>query len=172
MFSSQSLINEILDAPLGHVDKVLGTGFNCKIDLDLIEQYSSKPGSEFIRKIIVTANNLPLIKAVIKFDKTTLPKHVVSQLLQKRNLIGMILSLNNIPNKKNIISLQEDENKIIRVYQIIYDQIILFEVSEEIRMDYIELVWKELTKKELLKKEGSSDEKFQSFCWEAMGQGW
>ena len=165
--TKNSLIKKILDAPLGHVITVLGNCLNCKIKLDLIEQNTSKPGSEFERKITITANNLPLIKAVIKFDRKILPKHIVSQLLQKRNLIGTILSLNNIPNKKDILSLVEEEKKITRVYQIKYDQIVLFEVSEEIRLDYIDVIRKEFEIKNNIK-----DEKFQSFCWETMGQGW
>lgn len=145
MLSSQfetknSLIQEILDAPLGHVITALGNHLNCKIKMDLIEQNSSKPGIEFERKITVTANNLPLIKAVIKFDKKTLPKHIVSQLLQKRKLVGTILNLNEIPNKKDILFFKVDENKITRVYQIKHDQSTLFEISEEIRLDYIESI--------------------------------
>jgi len=162
-----SLIKEILDAPLGHVVTVLENHLNCKIKLDLIEQNTSKPGSEFERKITITANNLPLIKAVIKFDRKILPKHIVAQLLQKRNLVGTILSLNDIPNKKDIIFLVEEEKKITRVYQIKYDQSIFFEVSEEIRLDYIDVI-----KKEFGIKDNIRDEKFQSFCWETMGQGW
>ncbi len=162
-----SLIKEILDAPLGHVVTVLENHLNCKIKLDLIEQNTSKPGSEFERKITISANNLPLIKAVIKFDRKILPKHIVAQLLQKRNLVGTILSLNDIPNKKDIIFLVEEEKKITRVYQIKYDQSIFFEVSEEIRLDYIDVI-----KKEFGIKDNIRDEKFQSFCWETMGQGW
>ena len=165
--TKDSLVKEILDAPLGYVVTVLRNRLNCKIKLDLIEQNTSKPGSEFERKITITANNLPLIKAVIKFDKKTLPKHIISQLLQKRNLVGTILSLNDIPNKKYTISLVEEEKKINRVYQIKYDQITLFEISEEIRLDYIDVIQKEFEIKDNI-----SDEKFQSFCWETMGQGW
>jgi len=77
------------------------------------------------------------------------------------------LSLNDIPNKKDIIFLVEEEKKITRVYQIKYDQSIFFEVSEEIRLDYIDVI-----KKEFGIKDNIRDEKFQSFCWETMGQGW
>lgn len=145
--TKDSLIKEILDAPLGHVITVLENHLNCNIKLDLIEQNTSKPGSEFERKIIISSNNLPLIKAIIKFDKKTLPKLVVSQLLQKRKLVGTILSMNNIPNKKDVIFLKVEEGrKIIRVYQIKYDQNIFFEISEEIRLDYIDVVKKEFVR--------------------------
>ena len=100
---NNDLIKDILDAPLGHVVTVLESNLDCNIKLDLIEQNTSKPDSKFERKIMITANNLPLIKAVIKFDRKILPKHIVNQLLQKKNLVGTILDLNDIPNKKDII---------------------------------------------------------------------
>ena len=137
------LIKDILDAPLGHVVNVLGNHLDCKIKLDLIEQNTPKPGSLFERKITITGNNLPLIKAVIKFDKKTLPQHIVDQLLQKRKLVGTILNLNNIPNKKDIIFLIEKEKKITRAYQIKYDESVFFEIYEEIRLDYIDTIQKE-----------------------------
>jgi chorismate-pyruvate lyase len=138
--TNDSLIKEILDAPLGCVVATLENHLDCNIKLDLIEQNTSKPGSKFERKIMITANNLPLIKAVIKFDKKILPKHIVNQLLQKRSLVGTILNLNDIPNKKDIIFLKIEKAKITRVYQIKYDQIIFFEISEEIRLDYIDSI--------------------------------
>jgi len=138
--TNDSLIKEILDAPLGCVVATLENHLDCNIKLDLIEQNTSKLGSKFERKIMITANNLPLIKAVIKFDKKILPKHIVNQLLQKRSLVGTILNLNDIPNKKDIIFLKIEKAKITRVYQIKYDQIIFFEISEEIRLDYIDSI--------------------------------
>ncbi len=138
-----SLIKEILDAPLGHVVTVLRNHLNCKVKLDLIEQHTSNPELEFERKITITANHLPIIKAVIKFDKKTLPKHIVNQLLQKRKLVGTILNLNKIPNRKDIIFLNVEDKKITRIYQIKYDHNVLFEVSEEIRLDYIAAINKE-----------------------------
>jgi len=148
MLSSQfeikdQLIKEILDAPLGHVVTVLGNHLNCKIKLDLIEQNSSIPGSIFVRKITVTVSNLPIIKAVIKFNKNNLPKYMVNQLLQKRKLVGTILNLNEISNKKDIIFLNVEDEKISRIYKIRHGQNTLFEVSEEIRLDYISNIKKE-----------------------------
>lgn len=137
---NNDLIKKILDAPLGNVVTVLESNLDCNIKLDLIEQTTSKPDSKFERKIMITANNLPLIKAVIKFDRKILPKHIVNQLLQKRNLVGTILDLNDIPNKKDIIFLKVEKTKITRIYQIQYDQITFFEVSEEIRLDYIDSI--------------------------------
>lgn len=138
------LTKKILDAPLGHIVNVLENHLYCKIKLDLIEQNISKPGSKFERKITITGNNLPLIKAVITFDRKILPQPIVKQLLQKINLVGTILNLNDIPNKKDIVFLKiEKEKKITRIYQIKYGESIFFEVSEEIRLDYIGAIQKE-----------------------------
>ena len=99
------LLKEILDAPLGNVVTILERYLNYKIEIDLIEQNISKLGARFTRKISITANNLPVIKATIKFDKNILPPQIMSQLLQKTSLVGDILKQNNIPNEKKIISL-------------------------------------------------------------------
>lgn len=137
------MIKEMLDAPLGHIVTALGNHLNCKIKLELIEQNTSKPGTEFERKIIVTANNLPLIKAIIKFDRKILPEQITNQLLQKRRSVGTILSLNNIPNDKKITFFNVAKEKISREYQIKNDKDIFFDVSEEIRTDYIDVLRKE-----------------------------
>ncbi len=139
--TNESLIKEILDAPLGQIKTMLEGHLNIKLKLDLIEQNISN--SKFVRKITITAENLPLIRATIKFDKKILPKHIFDQLLQKRSIVGTILNINNIPNKKNIIVQKINEgNTITRTYQIKHDGKIFFQVSEEIRLDYIEIIKK------------------------------
>lgn len=141
--TNDSLVRDILDAPLGQVVTTLGNYPNCTTKLDLIEQNTPKPGTEFERKITVTVNDLPLIKAIIKFDKKTLPKYMVNQLLQKRILVGTILNLNNIPNKKNLISIKEKDQKLSRVYQIKHGENVFFEISEEIQLDTISVISKD-----------------------------
>ena len=160
------LLKEILDAPLGNVVTILERYLNYKIEIDLIEQNISKFGARFTRKISITANNLPVIKATIKFDKNILSPQIMSQLLQKTSLVGDILKQNNIPNEKKIISLVIKNDKIIRIYQIKFEDKILFEVSEVIRLDWLN----EFRMVEVQDK--INDEKFQSLCWEAMGPGW
>lgn len=141
--TNDKIIKEMLEAPLGHIVTALGNHLNCKIKLELIEQNTPKPGPEFERKIIVTANNLPLIKATIKFDKKVLPEQITNQLLQKRRLIGTILNLNGIPNDKHVTFFNVKKDKISRAYQIKNNDKIFFEVSEEIRTDYINEIRKE-----------------------------
>jgi len=141
--SNDIMIKEMLDVPLGHIVTVLNNHLNCKIKLELITQNTPKPGTEFERKIIVTANNLPVIKATVKFDRKILPEHITSQLLQKKRLVGIILNLNNIPNDKKITFFDVEKEKISRMYEIKNDKDIFFEVFEEIRTDYINVVRKE-----------------------------
>lgn len=161
-----SLLKEILNTPLGNVVTMLERHLNYKIKIDLIEQNISKPGARFTRKISIYANNLPLIKATIKFDKNILPKQMMSQLLQKTSLVGDILKQNNIPNEKKIISMEIKNDKIIRIYQIKFEKKILFEVSEVIRLDWIN----EFRMAEVQDKINYN--KFQYLCWESMGPGW
>ena len=141
--TNDSLVKEILDAPLGQVVAILGNYSNCTTKLDLIEQNTPKPGTEFERKITVTVNDLPLIKAVIKFDRKTLPEYMVNQLLQKRILVGSILNLNNISNRKNLISINEKDQTITQVYQIKHGDNVFFEISEEIQLDALSVVRKD-----------------------------
>ena len=129
------LLKKILNASLGEVVTVLVENLNCKIYLDLIEQNTPKPGTEFERKITVSAEGLPVIRAVIKFDRKTLPAFIMNDLLQKRRKIGTILELNDIPNEKNIVFLTHDQKRLFRIYEIKNDGKVWFEISEEINLD-------------------------------------
>lgn len=135
-------LKKILEAPLGQVVTVLGENLNCKISLDLIEQNTPKPGTEFERKIVVSADELPIIRAIIKFDRNVLPRYIIDDLLQKRKMIGTILNKNSIPNEKNVISLNLDQDgkKIHRVYEIRSKGNVLFEISEEIKLDHLDTI--------------------------------
>lgn len=138
------LLKKILEAHLGQVVTVLGENLKCKINLDLIEQITPKPGTEFERKIVVSADELPIIRAIIKFDRSVLPHSIVNDLLQKRSLIGTILNRHGIQNKKNVISfdLDKDRKKINRVYEIRNNGNVLFVVSEEIKLDHLDTIQK------------------------------
>lgn len=138
------LLKKILEAHLGQVVTVLGENLKCKINLDLIEQITPKPGTEFERKIVVSADELSIIRAIIKFDRSVLPHSIVNDLLQKRSLIGTILNRHGIQNKKNVISfdLDKDRKKINRVYEIRNNGNVLFVVSEEIKLDHLDTIQK------------------------------
>ncbi len=132
------LLKNILDAPVGQVESTLRDQLQCDVYLDIIEQ-NQLEGTNFIRKITITANELPVVRATVKFDSNLIPDNIVSELLRKKDGIGTILSRNNIKADREIASLdfENDGNKIIRKYRIIYNDSVWFEISEEMRLDYI-----------------------------------
>ncbi|MBI2111544.1 MAG: hypothetical protein HYT44_04130 [Nitrosarchaeum sp.] len=133
---SEYLLNRILDAPVGQVVAVLGEILNCNIHLEVIEQNAITP-HQFVRKIAIIANELPVIKAYVEFDSTVLPESIVSELLKKKRGVGTILNINNIKASRNMISFHRntDEGLVLRKYEIIHDGIVWFTILEEIRLD-------------------------------------
>jgi len=132
------LFQSILDAPVGQVESTLKEALECDVHLDIIEQ-NQISGTNFVRKVTITANDLPVICAIVNFDSKILPANVISEVLQKKDGIGTILTRNNIKTKRKIISLNYDDKleKVTRKYQIIIDNTVWFEIIEEIRLDYI-----------------------------------
>jgi len=132
------LFQSILDAPVGQVESTLKEALECDVYLDIIEQ-NQISGTNFVRKVIITANELPVILAIVNFDSKILPSNVSSELLRKRDGIGTILTRNHIKSKRKIISVDYDDKreKVTRKYQIITDNTVWFEIIEEIRLDYI-----------------------------------
>jgi len=132
------LFQSILDAPVGRVESTLKEVLECDVHLDIIEQ-NQISGTNFVRKVTITANDLPVICAIVNFDSKILPANVISEVLQKKDGIGTILTRNNIKTKRKIISLDYDDKleKVTRKYQIIIDNTVWFEIIEEIRLDYI-----------------------------------
>ena len=136
--SHDPLLKSILDAPVGKVESTLRDKLHCDVYLDIIEQ-NQLEGTNFVRKITITANELPVIRATAKFDSSVIPDNIIAELLRKKEGIGTILTRNNIKADREVASLdfENDGNKIIRKYRIIYNDSVWFEISEEIRLDYI-----------------------------------
>jgi chorismate-pyruvate lyase len=122
-------------APVGQVVDVLSEILGCNINLKIIEQ-NALSSHKFVRKVIISANELPVIKAHVKFDSTILPKFILDELLKKKQGIGTILTQNNIHATRNVISVNHnlDESEISREYEIIKDGIVWFTILEEIRL--------------------------------------
>jgi len=133
---SEDLLNKILDAPVGKVITVLGEILDCNIKLEVIEQ-NTVSSNQFVRKVSITAQEFPVIKADVKFDSTVLPKLIMTELLKKKQGVGEILNTNNINATRNVLSLNHipDENRASREYEIIHDGVIWFTIFEEIRLD-------------------------------------
>ena len=136
MIKSDDLINRILDAPVGQVVTVLGEALNCVIDLKVIEQNAITP-HQFVRKVTINANGLPVIKALVKFDSTILPESIMDELLKKKRGVGTILNVNNIKATRNVVFLNRNPNGniISREYEIIKNGIVWFKIFEEINLD-------------------------------------
>ncbi len=128
-----SLLQKILDAPVGQVITVLSNTLHCDVHLQVVEQNSNTP-NEFLRKVSITALELPVIKANVKFDSTILPDYIMAELLAKKFGIGSILNANGIQAIRNIISENHTDEKVTREYEIIYNGVVWFTVLEEIRL--------------------------------------
>ena len=131
--SSENLLNKILDAPVSQVVNVLEDVLNCNTKLQVIEQNTTTP-NQFLRKVSITVNQFPVIKATAKFDSTVLPEFIMAELLKKKQGIGTILSENNIQATRNVISLYRNSNEASREYEIIHNEIVWFTILEEIRL--------------------------------------
>ena len=127
------LLNKILDAPVGQVITVLGEVLNCNIKLRVVEQNKNFSG-QFVRNILISAQEFPVIKANAKFDSTVLPEVIVTDLLKKKRGIGTILNMNNIKATRKMLSLNQSENSALREYQIIHNEIVWFTIIEEIKL--------------------------------------
>ena len=134
--SSENLLEKILAAPVGQVVDVLTEILNSDIKLLIIEQNTVSP-HKFERKVAISSDEFPVIKAQVKFDSTILPKFILDELLKKKQGIGTILTQNNINATRKVISLNHnpDENKATREYEIIIDGTVWFTILEEIRLD-------------------------------------
>ncbi|MFB5607216.1 MAG: hypothetical protein ACE5RG_03845 [Candidatus Nitrosomaritimum yanchengensis] len=133
---SENLLNKILDAPVGNVITILREILDNNIKLEVIEQNAITP-NQFVRKVSITADGFPVIKANVEFDSTVLPELIMAEILKKKQGIGDILNANKINATRNIISLNRnhDESKVTREYEIIHNGIIWFNIIEEIRLD-------------------------------------
>ncbi len=132
------LLKSILDAAVGQVESTLSKVLECNVYLDIIEQ-NQLSGTNFVRKITITVKDLPVIRAVAKFDSKILPEQIMTELLRRKEGIGTILTRNKIKADREVVSLDFKQNgkEVIRKYRIVSNKSIWFEILEEIRLDYI-----------------------------------
>lgn len=132
---TEEITNKILSAPVGFVVDTLHEVLNCKITVKIIEQNKISP-KNFVRKVIISANRLPVIEAQVNFDPSTIPKFILDELLKKKKGIGDILAQNNISATRNVISvIYTSDNMITRKYEIIYRGITWFLILEKINLN-------------------------------------
>jgi chorismate-pyruvate lyase len=132
------LLKSILDASVGQVESTLSKVLECNVYLDIIEQ-NQISGTNFVRKITITVKDLPIIRAVAKFDSKILPEQIMTELLRRKEGIGTILTRNKIKAEREVVSLDFKQNgkEVIRKYRIVSNKSVWFEILEEIRLDYI-----------------------------------
>ena len=132
------LLKSVLDAAVGQVESTLSNVLECNVYLDIIEQ-NQLSGTNFVRKITITVKDLPVIRAVAKFDSKILPEQIMTELLRRKEGIGTILTRNKIKADREVISLDFKQNgkEVIRKYRIVSNKSVWFEILEEIRLDYI-----------------------------------
>ncbi len=132
------LLKSILDAPVGQVESTISKVLECNVYLDIIEQ-NQLSGTNFVRKIIITVKDLPVIRAIVKFDSKIIPEQIMTELLRRKEGIGTILTRNKIKVDREVVSLDFKQNgkDVIRKYRIVSNESVWFEILEEIRLDYI-----------------------------------
>lgn len=132
------LVRTLLDAPIGYVEQTLAEILKKPVHIDVVEQ-NSTDGTRYVRKVVISAGQFPIVSAVVKFDSSYLPKSVMSELLQKREGIGSILRKNNILARRNalLINFEPNGKKITRTYEIVDKESVLFQIFEEIRLDLL-----------------------------------
>lgn len=127
-----SFVNSLLDVPVGQIEAFLKQKLQGDVHLEVVEQNRTS-GTNFVRKVVITANNLPVIRATVSFDSSKLSEQILSGLLRKNEGIGSILTQNNITAQRNINSLESgSDGTVKRNYEIITNNTVLFYVSEEI----------------------------------------
>lgn len=132
------LAKTLLDAPIGYVEQTLAEILKKPVHVDVAEQNSTS-GTKYVRKVVISAGQFPIVSAVVKFDSKIIPKPVMSDLLQKKDGIGNILRKNNISARRNAVSINFDPDgkKIMRSYEILHSDSVWFQIYEEIRLDLL-----------------------------------
>lgn len=130
-----SFVTSLLNVPVGKIEEFLKENLYGNVSLEVIEQ-SCTSGTTFVRKIVIAANNLPVIRATVSFDSSKLAEPILSELLRKHEGIGTILTRNKVNVRRNNVSLVANpDGTIKRNYEIVNTNSVLFHVSEEILLE-------------------------------------
>ena len=132
------LTKTLLDAPVGHVEQTIEEILKQPVHLDVIEQ-NLISGTRYNRKIVIAFGQVPIVQATVRFDSKHIPKLIMTELLQKKEGIGNILRKHNITVQRNNleISVEPDGKKLTRDYEIWHNDLIWFNIIEEIRLDLL-----------------------------------
>jgi chorismate-pyruvate lyase len=128
----------LLDGPVGHMEQTISMIIKKPVYLKVVEQ-NSVSGTNYVRKVIIGHNQFPLLRAIVKFDSENLPQEIMSGLLQKKESIGNILRKNNLSAQRRMLSIDFDPHRrmVTRDYEILHNDLVWFQISEEIRLDFL-----------------------------------
>jgi len=134
----ESIAKTLLDAPVGFVEQTISETIKKPVYLKVVEQ-NSVLGTKYVRKVVIGHGQFPILRAVVKFDSKNIPKVVMTSLLQKKESIGNILRKNNIKVQRRPVNISFDPSRKIvnRDYQILHNGSVFFQISEEIRLDFL-----------------------------------
>lgn len=138
MSTLESLAETILNTPIGHVEQTVADILKRNVSFSVIEQ-TPIGQTEYLRKIIITADQLPIVSATVQFDSKTIPQYILDELLRKKEGIGTILQKHHViaHRRSIVITISTNGKKITRDYEIVQNGSVWFHISEEIRLDLL-----------------------------------
>ncbi|TBR09681.1 MAG: hypothetical protein EPO62_04735 [Candidatus Nitrosotenuis sp.] len=127
-----------MNTPIGHVEQTVADILKRNVSFSVIEQ-TPMDQTEYLRKIIIAADQFPIVSATVRFDSKTIPRHILDDLLRKKEGIGTILQKHRVIAHRQsiVITISTDGKKITRDYEIVQNASVWFHVSEEIRLDLL-----------------------------------
>jgi chorismate-pyruvate lyase len=127
-----------LNTPIGHVEQTVADILKRNVSFNVIEQ-TPIGKTEYLRKIIISADQFPIVSATVRFDSEIIPQHILAELLRKQEGIGTILQKHQViaHRRSIVITVNTDGKKITRNYEIVQDSSVWFQISEEIRLDLL-----------------------------------
>lgn len=138
MNTLELLAEAILNTPIGHMEQTVTDILKRDVHFTVIEQ-TPIGQTEYLRKIIISADQFPIVSAIVRFDSKTIPQYILTELLKKKEGIGTILQKHHIVAHRRaiVITISDDGKKITRNYEIIQNTSVWFKISEEIRLDLL-----------------------------------
>ena len=134
----EPIAKTLLDAPVGFVEQTISEIIKKPVYLKVVEQ-NSVLGTKHVRKVVIGHGQFPILRAVVKFDSKNIPQVVMTSFLQKKESIGNILRKNNIRVQRSSVNINFDPNQktVTRDYEILHNGLVWFQISEEIRLDFL-----------------------------------
>jgi chorismate-pyruvate lyase len=127
-----------LNTPIGHVEQTITDILKRNVSFSVIEQ-TPIGKTEYLRKIIIATDQFPIVSATVRFDSKIIPQYILTELLRKKEGIGTILQKHHIiaHRRSIVITISSDGKKITRNYEIMQNNSVWFQISEEIRLDLL-----------------------------------